>query len=161
MSGRVTPVGAVAHGLAAGAAGTAAMTAAQTAYMKAVDGEASTTPAEVAKRVIRGVLHREVSEERTEQLNNAMHWLYGTNWGVMYGIAASGRHPRALRGGLMFGTAVWAASLVHLPAMKLAPPIWEEHSPSTIAPDLGFHLVYGVGVAAAFNLIERRPTRRS
>lgn len=79
-------------------------------------GEASTTPAEVAKRVIRGVLHREVSEERTEQL---------------------------------------------LPAMKLAPPIWEEHSPSTIAPDLGFHLVYGVGVAAAFNLVERRPTRRS
>lgn len=131
------------------------MTAAQLAYMKKTGGESSTVPAQVAKRIIGGVFEREVPEERTEQLNNAMHWLYGTSWGAAYGIAAGGRRPRVLRSGLLFGLAVWAASLVQLPAMGLAPPIWEEHSPSTVGPDLGFHLVYGVGAAAAFKAVER------
>ncbi len=152
-SGR-TPLGATIAGLAAGAAGTGVMTAAQTAYMKATGGESSSTPAEVGKRIIRGVFQREVDEARTEQLNNAMHWLYGTSWGAVYGIAAGGRHPRALRGGLLFGLGVWGASLVELPAMGLAPPPWE-YSPASIAPDLGFHLVYGLGVAAAFKVVER------
>ena len=141
-------------GLAAGAAGTGVMTGAQTAYMKATGGESSSVPAEVAKRIIRGVFHREVSEERTEQLNNAMHWLYGTSWGAAYAIAAGNRRPGTLKGGLAFGTVVWGASLVHLPAMGLAPPPWE-YTPSQIAPDLGFHLVYGLGVAAAFKAVER------
>ncbi len=150
---RRTPLAATLGGLAAGAAGTGVMTAAQAAYMKASGGEASTTPAEVGKRIIRGVFRREADEARTEQLNNAMHWLYGTSWGAVYGITASGRHPRALRGGLLFGLGVWGASLVHLPAMGLAQPVWE-YSPSSIAPDLGFHLVYGIGVAAAYKAVE-------
>ena len=141
-------------GLAAGAAGTGVMTGAQTAYMKATGGESSSVPAEVAKRTIRGVFHREVSDERTEQLNNAMHWLYGTSWGAVYAIAVGNRRPGTLTGGLVFGTVVWGASLVHLPAMGLAPPPWE-YTPSQIAPDLGFHLVYGLGVAAAFKAVER------
>lgn len=48
--------------------------------------------------------------------------------------------------GIVFGLVVWGASLVHLPAMKLAPPVWEM-APSSIAPDVGFHLLYGVAVA--------------
>ena len=36
--------------------------------------------------MIRGVFHRSVDENRTEQLNNAMHWAYGTSCGV-YGLA--------------------------------------------------------------------------
>ena len=71
-----------------------------------------------------------------------MHWLYGTGWGTLYGLAA--RRPTL---GLAFGTIVWGASLVELPAMGLAPPVWRM-PPSSIAPDLGFHLVYGVAVAA-------------
>lgn len=153
-STRRTPLGATLGGLVAGAAGTGVMTAAQTAYMKAMGSESSSTPAEVGKRIIRGVLHREVDEARTNQLNNAMHWLYGTSWGAVYGIVAGGRQPRALWGGLLFGLGVWGASLVELPAMQLAPPVWE-YSPASIAPDLGFHLVYGIGVAAAYKAVER------
>jgi len=67
--------------VAAGVAGTVAMTAVQTAVAKARGQEASTTPAEVAKRIIRGVFQGEVSEERTELFNNVMHWSYGTSWG--------------------------------------------------------------------------------
>ena len=140
---RDTTLRALTRGVLAGVAGTATMTAAQTAYYKAMDVEPSDTPAEVGKRVIRGVLQREVSEEQTGTLNNAMHWLYGTGWGVLYGLAA--RKPTA---GIVFGGVVWGASLVELPAMQLSPPVWEL-PPSSIAPDLGFHLVYGVAVAAA------------
>jgi uncharacterized membrane protein YagU involved in acid resistance len=127
---RDTTARALARGVLAGAAGTAVMTAAQTAYYKANDVEPSTTPAEV-------------SEERTGALNTAMHWLYGTGWGTLYGLAA--RRPTS---GVAFGALVWGASLVELPAMKLSPPVWKQ-PPSAIAPDLGFHLVYGTAVALA------------
>jgi hypothetical protein len=142
-----TPLRALTRGVLAGATGTAAMTAAQTAYYKATGAESSTTPAEVAKRIVRGVLQRDVSEDRTETLNTAMHWLYGTSWGALYGLAA--RRPTL---GVVFGTVVWGASLVELPAMKLAPPVWEM-PPSSIGPDLGFHLVYGTAVAAAHRVL--------
>jgi uncharacterized membrane protein YagU involved in acid resistance len=88
-----------------------------------------------------------------EALNNAMHWLYGTSWGAAYAIGATGRSVPALRGGALFGLGVWGASLLHLPAMRLAPPVWETDI-RTIAPDLAFHLVYGIGVGSAFGLIE-------
>jgi hypothetical protein len=155
MSARTcSPLTAMLAGLAAGAAGTGVMTAAQTAYLKATGAESSSTPAEVGRRIIEGVLGREVPEERMEQLNTAMHCLYGTSWGAVYRIVAGGRRASPLRGGLLFGAAVWGASLVHLPAMGLSPPVWEM-PPSSIAPDLGFHLAYGIGVAGAFRVLDR------
>ena len=146
---RTSPARAVLTGLAAGAAGTAAMTAYQTAVAKARDAEPSTTPAEVAKRIIRGVFQRQVPEEKTELLNNAMHWIYGTSWGAAYGIVSGSRkNGSVIPSGVAFGTLVWAASLVELPAMKLAPPVWEEPAEEA-ALDASYHLVYGVSVAAA------------
>lgn len=138
-----TPLRALGRGVAAGAIGTAVMTAAQTAYYKATGAEGSTVPADVAKRIIRGVLQREVSDEQTAKLNTAMHWLYGTGWGALYGLAA--RRPSH---GIAFTAVVWGASLVELPAMKLAPPPWQMPAAS-IPPDLGFHAVYGIAVAQA------------
>lgn len=143
-------LGGLTRGVIAGAAGTAAMTAAQTAYYKAMGMEGSTMPAEVGKRVIRGVLQREVSEEQTGTLNNVMHWLYGTSWGALFGLAASGREPGH---GIAFGVVVWGAEQVELPAMQLSPPLWESFDPKSIAPDLGFHLVYGIATAAAYKLL--------
>ena len=128
------------------------MTAAQTAYMKATGGESSNTPAEVGKLIIEGVFGREVPEERMDALNDAMHWLYGTGWGVVYRIVLGGRRRRPARAGLAFGAAVWAVSLVELPALGVAPPPWE-YSPADVVPDLGFHLAYGLGVATAFELV--------
>lgn len=125
------------------------MTAYQTAVAKARGSEPSTTPAEVAKRVIRGVLQREVSEDRTDTLNNAMHWTYGTGWGAVYGIVQGSLHAPTLRHGLGFGTLVWGSSLVQLPALGLAPPVWK-YPPAELGLDVSYHLVYGVAVAAAF-----------
>lgn len=149
MTRHTSPLGAVARGLAAGAAGTAAMTAVQTAVAKARDAEASTTPAEVGRRIIEGVFQRQVPEERTEALNTAMHWGYGTSWGALYGLAQGTVHARPGRHGVVFGTLVWGASLLHMPAMKLAPPVWE-YSPEELGLEVGFHVVYGVTVAMAY-----------
>jgi uncharacterized membrane protein YagU involved in acid resistance len=94
-----------------------------------------------------------VSEDKTEQLNQAMHWAYGSSLGIVYGLIQGTVHARALRSGLLFGAAVWGTSLIHLPAMKLAPPVWEQ-SPSQLAPDLGFHLLYGATLGAAYAALD-------
>ncbi len=141
----------IARGVLAGAAGTAAMTAAQTAYYKATGSESSSTPAEVAKRIIGGVLQREVPDDKDEQLNTGMHVLYGTSWGALLGLAAAGRSPGS---GVLFGLTVWAASLVELPAMQLAPPVWE-YDAKSLGTDVGFHLVYGVAAATAYKRLDR------
>ncbi len=144
-----SPIGAVARGLAAGVAGTAAMTVYQTAVAKTRGSEASTTPAEVGKRVIRGVFHRRFDEDQTSALNNAMHWGYGTSWGAAYALTDGIGNASVISRGLAFGTAVWSASLIELPAMKLAPPVWE-YPPLELVLDVSYHLVYGIAVAATY-----------
>jgi len=150
----LTPIGAAVRGLIAGAVGTGAMTAAQTAYYKASGSESSSTPAEVAKRIIRGVLQRDVPDEKTELLNNVMHWGYGTSWGAVYGLVQGTVAGSAFKHGALFGAGVWSASLVQLPAMKLAPPVWE-YPPTELALEVGYHVVYGLGAAAAYTALDR------
>ena len=147
-----SPIGAVARGLGAGVAGTAAMTAYQMAVAKLRGTEASTTPAEVGKRVIRGVFHRRFDEDQTPLLNNVMHWSYGTGWGTAYALADDVMNLPVVAQGLAFGTTVWGASLLELPAMKLAPPVWE-YPPQELALDVSYHLVYGIAVAAAYTAL--------
>jgi hypothetical protein len=140
-----TLLGTLGRGLAAGIAGTATMTAAQSGYYKLRDAEASMVPAEVAKRTVRGVLQRPVSEDKTGLLNTLMHWGYGSGLGIMYGLVQGHAPGRALPAGLAFSSAVWAASLAHLQAMQLAAPAWEQ--PAQLAYDAAFHLIYGTAAA--------------
>lgn len=151
----LNPTGAAIRGVLAGAAGTAAMTAAQTAYYKYTGAESSSTPADVGERVIEGVLQREVPVSENT-LTQGMHWGYGTSMGIPFGIVAGSRREPAsvLASGLAFGLAAWGASQVELPAMKLAPRPWE-YDASSLATDLGFHLVYGLGAALAFRILRR------
>jgi len=150
----LSPLGAANRELLAGAAGTAAMTAAQTAYYRATDTESSSTPAEVGKRIVEGVLGRELPEQRMDALNQGMHWLYGTSWGLPFGLVAGSRRRRRslLADGVGFGLAIWAASRGQMAAMQLAPPPWRD-PPSTLAMDLGFHLLYGAAAAVAFRAL--------
>lgn len=149
----LTPLGAAGRGVLAGMAGTALMTATQMAYYKATGTESSSTPGEVGRRIISGVLQREAPEASSTVLNQGMHWLYGTGWGLPYGIVAgSGPSGSLTRGALGIGLAVWASSRTEMAAMQIAPPPWED-PPSTLALDVGFHLVYGLGVALAFRIL--------
>ncbi len=87
-------------------------------------------------------------------LTHAMHWSYGTAWGAVFGIVRGARGSRPLRDGLLFGTGVWAMSYVQLVPMGLHEPPWA-YGPSAVATEVGFHLAYGVGTAAAFAALER------
>jgi hypothetical protein len=174
MSRDVTPLGAVARGVAAGVVGTGLMTLAQTlpAKLQSSGGgeqqsdegqqsqpsdpwEQASAPAKVAKRFIEGVFHQEVPPERIPLLTHAMHWGYGTGWGAVYGLAQGTLHAPPLRHGLVFGTAVWAMSYVQLVPMGLYEPPWK-YAPKDIAMEVGYHLAYGIGVGGAFRILAGR-----
>jgi hypothetical protein len=150
--------GRVAAGVAATAVGTAAMTAAQSAAYALTGAEPSDVPAEVGSRLLEGVFGRKVRRRERGPLNHAMHWLYGTSWGVGLGLvtARSDEPPPVLPTGAALGLGVWAASLVELPLLGVAPPVWRR-SPGQVAADAGFHLVYGFSAAAALAGLRRRP----
>lgn len=150
----LTPLGAVGRGLLAGAIGTGVMTAYQMAVQKARGGGSSSVPGEVGKRVIEGVFQRPTPEGIEDTLTMPVHVLYGTGWGAVYGLVHSSLRPGQLRHGLVFGTLVWATSLVQLPAMKLAPPVWQM-PPKEIPIDLSYHLVYGLAVAGGWAAVGR------
>ena len=155
LNDSTSPLGAVARGLGAGLIGTGVMTAVQTAVMKAQGSESSDMPAQVGKRISEGVFKQPVPREKMGTLNNAMHFGYGTSWGALYGLTEGTLHPRSSTlDGLLFGTVVWGASLLELPAMKLAPPVWE-YPPKQLAMDLGYHLAYGLGTAVGYRVLDR------
>jgi uncharacterized membrane protein len=136
-------------GLAAALVGTAAMTSAQVWLYGITEGEASEARAKVGERML-GVLGVKVGKEQRPALNTAMHVLYGSSWGVPFGIAfGRGERPPGPAQGLAFGANVWAASLAVLPALGLADAPWRQRAAS-LAQDLGFHLVYGAATAAAY-----------
>jgi hypothetical protein len=145
--------GRVAAGVAATAVGTAAMTAAQAAA-----GSDSDAPGRVGRRLVEGVFGRRVRRLERGPLNHAMHWLYGTSWGVALGALTAGEDdpPPVVPTGLALGLGVWAASLVELPLLGVAPPVWRQ-KPGQIATDVGFHLVYGFAAAAALAVLRRTP----
>jgi uncharacterized membrane protein len=140
---------ACARGVAAGLVGTAAMTSAQYWVYGLFGGEASEAPADVGERIL-GALGVKVHKGQRPALNTAMHVLYGSSWGVPFGLAfGRGSRPPGPGKGLAFGANVWLASLAVLPALGIAEPIWRQPA-KAMARDLGFHLVYGAATAAAY-----------
>jgi hypothetical protein len=167
----LTPLGAVARGLAAGVVGTGCMTAWQTLSAKLQgsgaqqDGEQSepakdpweeaSAPAKVAKRIGEGVFHKDVPADLIPLLTNVMHWGYGTGWGAVYGLVAGSTRRSGVRQGALFGAGVWASSYAQLVPMGLYAPPWT-YAPGELALDLSYHLAYGVGAAAAYRALDRR-----
>lgn len=153
---RSSPLGAVAVGLAAGAVGTATMTGYQTLASKlrgSGDGDAGPTswdeapaPAQVGKRIVTGVFHKDVSPKRIQTMTNVMHWVYGTSWGAIFGLLQGTVKQRVAPSGLGFGAGVWTMSYVQLVPMDIYKPPWS-YPATELAVDLSYHLVYGLGVA--------------
>ncbi|MDQ3874861.1 MAG: hypothetical protein M3322_04820 [Actinomycetota bacterium] len=113
-------------------------------------------PAQVAKRMLEAVFHRDVHADRIKLLTNVTHWAYGTGLGVMYALVQRKlpfrRNP--LLGGPVYGTGAWALSYAMLVPMGLYEPPWH-YSAKTIAKDLSYHLVFGTGCAAGYRLLTR------
>ena len=175
MTTQVTPLGAVARGLAAGAVGTACMTLAQELSARLQSSQSddqqgddqqgddqqnrdawaqASMPAKVARRISRGVFERDVPPERIPLLTNAVHWAYGTAWGAVYGLVQETFGGRPLRRGVAFATGVWAMSYVQLVPMGLYEPPWR-YPRKDVAMELSYHLAYGLGVAGAYPVLDR------
>ncbi len=139
------------HGVLAAVVGTAAMTSAQVWARGLAGGEESEAPREVGERILShfGV---KVKKEQRPALNAAMHALYGTSWGLPFGVVLGRSRPPGPAKGAAFGLGVWLASLAGLPALGVAPPPWKQ-SPAALAQDLAFHLVYGTATAAAYEAL--------
>jgi hypothetical protein len=135
-------------GLVAGAVGTAAMTSAQVWVYGLTGGEGSEAPRVVGEKIL-GHFGVKVRKEQRPALNTATHALYGTSWGLLFGVVWGRGRPPGPDKGAVFGLNVWLASLVELPALGIATPPWKQ-SPVALAQDLGFHLVYGAATAAAY-----------
>ena len=115
--------------------------------------EHAPAPAKVAKRIAEGVFKRSISPDLIPLLSNVMHWGTGIGWGGIYGLAANGRSSRP-RDGALFGTLVWIMSYVQLVPMGIYEPPWD-YPAKVLALDLSYHLVYGTGVAAGYDILSR------
>lgn len=155
---------ALGRGLVAGVAGTAAMTAYQLAVAKARGQRLDTpvprtwadapAPAQLAKKAATAVgKPRAVTKQDVPLLTNAIHWAYGLTWGIVYGLVARAAEPNPAAGGIGLGVSLWASSYAELVPLGIYRPPWEYPLPE-LGLDLSYHLVYGVGVAAAYAALD-------
>ncbi len=140
------------HGVVAGLVGTAAMTLAQGAEFVLTDAAPSDSPFQVADKISRRTGRGRIKRKHKRDVNQGMHWLYGTSWGVPYAVIATGTGVRPEVSGPLLGVTVWGAALIQYPALGLAPPPWKR-SLESLGSELLFHVVYGIGAGAALRAL--------
>jgi hypothetical protein len=164
----LTPLGAVMRGAAAGAVGTIAMDLLWFSRYRHdggdgrfVDWESSVglsswdeapAPAQFGRRLIQGVLQRDLPPERARLLNNIVHWATGVGWSAAFGLVSGSLPNRRSWHGLILGAGVWAQSYAVLVPAKLYKPMWE-YDAETLWKDLSAHLVYGLSTATVFRVL--------
>jgi hypothetical protein len=139
-------------GLLAGLAGTAVMTVAQGAEFVLTKAEPSDAPATVADKASRKLGLGRIKRRNKAKANQGMHWLYGTSWGIPYGIVAANSKLRPEVSGPAFGLVVWVVGLAQQPAVGVADPPWKR-SLQSLGSEALFHVVYGVGAGAALRVL--------
>lgn len=146
------PVGVLARGVAAGLAGTAAMTVSSTVEARLRGRPASTAPARAAQKVLG--IEEFVSEGAQERFSTAVHWGYGTGWGVARALLGTLGLSPAVAAPTHFA-AMWGGALAMLPALGVTPPPtrWGREE---VAIDLFHHLVYEGSTSLAYELLDHR-----
>jgi len=140
---------AVGRGLFAGALGTAAMTVSSTLEAKLRERGSSSAPADAAGKVL-GVQPRDEAGEA--RFGTVVHWAYGTSWGAVRGLLHAAGLDGATATGVHFA-AVWGSELAMLPALDVAPPVWESGA-KEITIDAFHHAVYAIATGVAFAALE-------
>ena len=167
MRKQLNPLGALAVGVGAGVIGTTFMTAWQelaarlkhSMTVKHMVGEEdpwerAPAPARVGRLLVQTVLRRDVPPERIHFFTNAVHWGFGTMMGGVYGLVQGKVPAKPALSGPLFGLGVWAQSYATLVPMGLYKPPWQ-YPAKSIAKDVSYHLVYGAGTAAGYQLLRR------
>jgi hypothetical protein len=152
MGGATGIGGLAAHlgrGLVAGAIGTAAMTVSSTIEQKRREREASTAPADAAAKVLG--IEGFCDDAAKSRFSNVVHWAYGTGWGVPRALLdAAGLSPAAATA--VHGAALWGSEQVMLPALGVAPPLWEWGA-TEVGVDALHHAVYTVATSVAYEAL--------
>ena len=112
-------------------------------------------PAQVGQRIAEGVFQADLDPARhASVLTNITHWIYGTSWGALYGAVQESWRPHPLVHGAALGGIVTATDYTLLPLMNIYEPPWR-YPTTTLAKDLGNHLVYGLAVAGAYRVLDQ------
>ncbi len=136
---------AIGVGLIAGLAGTIVMTICQKIDMKITGRKASHTPVNAVRETLD---IKPVSESKTNEVSNKIHWVYGTSLGIARGmISLFGL--KGLAANSAFFATVWGNELFMLPYLRVAPPVTKE-TVETIGKDALFHLVYAFSAGLVF-----------
>jgi hypothetical protein len=139
----------IGRGLVAGAIGTAAMTVSSTVEMKLRGREGSTAPADAAMKVLG--IESFCDGGAKSRFSDAVHWGYGTSWGLPRALFdAAGLDAAAATAA--HGTALWGSEQVMLPALGVAPPLWEWGAVE-VAIDALHHVVYTVATSVAYEAL--------
>ena len=115
------------------------------------DGDDATV--KTAQAVLRSVAHRELKPDEKKLAGAAVHYIYGTSIGALYGLLAT-RAPTVARGrGTAYGAAAWlAGDEIAVPALGLGKSP-EEAPLSSHATALAAHVVYGAVTDSVFRLL--------
>jgi hypothetical protein len=108
----------IGKGIVAGLAGTLAISISQMIEMRISRRKPSTAPADAAGKVLGVRARDEVGKAR---FGNAVHWAYGTAWGLVRAGLGGARRSR-FWAPLVHLAAVQAVAMLMLPALKVAPP---------------------------------------
>lgn len=167
----MTPLGAIASGVAAGLVGTACMDTVRFLRQRRSGGERNPLrwefasvptwqeapdPGQVGKRLIEGFTQRELPDAAAWPISTLMHWSYGAAYGGLYGVVAASvrRPPPCGVYGVPFGALVWISDYITLPIAGLYEPIWK-YDAKTLAADLGPHLAYGAATGTVFQILSK------
>lgn len=139
---------ALGRGLLAGLAGIAAMTVGQLIEMRFTVRDPSSVPGDAAAKIL-GI--RLATKAERLRFSNAVHWLYGTAWGMARGVLWLAGLSGWLATGAHF-ILVWVMALILLPGLKVTPPV-REWGAKWIAIDAFHHVVYAVAVGLVYDWI--------
>jgi hypothetical protein len=139
----------IGRGLVAGAIGTAAMTVSSTVETKLRGREGSTAPADAAMKVLG--IDGFCDDGAKSRFSKAVHWSYGSAWGVPRALLdAAGLSAGAANAA--HGAALWGSEQVMLPALGVAPPLWEWGAVE-VAIDALHHVVYTLAAGVAYEAL--------
>lgn len=170
MTSHMTPMGAVMRGAVAAVIGTAAMDLQEYAgyrlhggkehflhweFFAVQDWQQASSPGKAGERLIRGWTGQQPDPKWAGLTNNLMHWGFGIQGGVTYGIAAGSVTKPPLWGGIPLGILLWLFGYAVLPLAKIYKPLWD-YDVKVLSTDLLTHLVYGAITGVVFRLLVRR-----
>jgi len=108
-----------------------------------------------AAKVASGLFGRDLGKQ-TERWGRLVHLIYGSFWGLVYGVCQSDRPRDPVVSGASHGMAVWAVGPgLLVPAMRILPAP-SKTPPKQAALGVAAHITYGIALATVFRRLMNR-----